>query len=133
MRRRKWLIAAVIPTCVLIGGILLWKPIRADMGIYIEAGEPIVVFHGGSREPIVMRSTAGNHDMFKKLRTGDKILVFHNGCMMLSYPAQLNVSFCIRLKKGGCLRCAGRGVGIPGGDGIYQGRQFWEESIRQIC
>ncbi len=32
--------------------------------------------------------------------TGDKILVFHNGCMMLSYPAQLNVSFCIRLKKG---------------------------------
>ena len=100
MRRRKWLIAAVIPTCVLIGGILLWKPIRADMGIYIEAGEPIVVFHGGFREPIVMRSTAGNHDMFKKLRTGDKILVFHNGCMMLSYPAQLNVSFCISLKKG---------------------------------
>ena len=49
MRRRKWLIAAVIPTCVLIGGILLWKPIRADMGIYIEAGEPIVVFHGGFR------------------------------------------------------------------------------------
>ena len=26
--------------------------------------------------------------------------IIHNGTMMLSYPAQMNVYFCIRLKKG---------------------------------
>ena len=102
MRRKKWLAAAavVVLLCILVGGILLWGPVRVNTGIYIEAGEPMVVFPGGSGEPVVMRCGRDNDKMFGKMRTGDKILVFHDGRMMLSYPAQMNVFFCLRLKRG---------------------------------
>lgn len=102
MKGKKWLAAAgvLVSLCILAGVVWFWGPVRADTGIYIAADEPIVVFNGGSGEPVVMRTGEGNSKMFQKLRTGDKILVFHDGRMMLSYPAQLNVFFCIRLKKG---------------------------------
>lgn len=99
MRKKGWLIAAGM-VCVLVGGIILRSPLHADTGIYIDAGESFVVFEGGSGEPVVMRSGQGNDKMFRKLQTGDRILVFHDGTMMLSYPAQMNILFCIRLKKG---------------------------------
>ena len=89
MKRRKWLTAAAVSAllCVLMGVIWFLVPVQAGTGFYIAAEEPMVVFLGRYGEPVVMR-------------TGDRILVFHDGRMMLSYPAQLNVFFCIRLRKG---------------------------------
>ncbi len=102
MKRRKWLTAAAVSAllCVLMGVIWFLVPVQAGTGFYIAAEEPMVVFLGRYGEPVVMRSSEGRRKMFQKLRTGDRILVFHDGRMMLSYPAQLNVFFCIRLRKG---------------------------------
>lgn len=102
MKRKGWLTAAAVSVllCILMGVMWFLKPVHADVGFYIAAEEPMVVFRGRYWEPVVMRSSAENRRRFQKLHTGDKILVFHDGRMMLSYPAQLNVYLCIRLRKG---------------------------------
>ena len=73
---------------------------KMDTGIYIAADSPFILFDNGAGEPVIMRGPEGKDGMFSKLQTGDRILIVHNGAMMLSYPAQINVLFCIRLKKG---------------------------------
>lgn len=80
--------------CLLAAGLFAVSPFTFSTGIYVDADDPIIVFDGGSGEPVVMRGRTGSY------RTGDRILILHNGTMMLSYPAQMNVYFSIRLKKG---------------------------------
>lgn len=101
MKRKGWLIAAVsVLLCILMGVMWFLNPAYAGVGFYIAAEEPMVAFQGRYGEPVVMRSSEEYCKRFQKLHTGDKILVFHDGRMMLSYPAQLNVHLCIRLRKG---------------------------------
>ena len=97
---RKVLIGVLILGCAVAAVLLIWRPLKAGTGIYIAAGSPIILFDGGSGEPVVMQGRTGDEDMFGGLETGDRILIFHDGTMMLSYPAQMNVFFCIRLEKG---------------------------------
>lgn len=102
MRKRRGIIVAavVLFLAVLLAGMLIWGPFRFATGTYIAAESPFLLFDGGSGEPVVMVNGTGKEDAFAKLRTGDKVLVVHNGTMMLSYPAQMDIYFCIRLKKG---------------------------------
>lgn len=101
MRKKRMIVLRVV---VLLAGfsavLLILSPFRTGTGIYIAAGSPFILFDGGSGEPVAMLYPEGKDSMFSKLKTGDRILVVHNGTMMLSYPAQMNVYFCIRLKKG---------------------------------
>lgn len=100
--RKKGIIILMIVLCaaVLLGGLLFFSLFQADTGIYIGADSPFILFDHGSGEPVIMLPPKGKESMFSKLSTGDRILIIHNGTMMLSYPAQMNVYFCIRLKKG---------------------------------
>lgn len=101
MRKKRMVVLLVV---VLLAGfsavLLILSPFRTDTGIYIAADSPFILFDKGSGEPVVMLYPEGKGSMFSKLKTGDRILIVHNGAMMLSYPAQMNVYFCIRLKKG---------------------------------
>lgn len=100
-KKAKWIIlAAVFAFAAIFAGVVLLSPFRTDTGIYIAAGSPFILFDGGSGEPVIMLCPKGKDNMFSKLKTGDRILIVHNGTMMLSYPGQMNVYFCIRLKKG---------------------------------
>lgn len=93
-RRKATAIGLSAIVCLLAAGLFAISPFTFSMGTYIAADSPVILLDGGSGEPIVMRG--GNWDY----RTGDKVLILHNGTMMLSYPAQMSVYFCIRLKKG---------------------------------
>lgn len=94
--RRKVIIAALILTGLLAvaAGVFALGPFRFSTGIYIAADSPVILLDKGSGEPIVMQGGSWAY------QTGDRVLILHNGTMMLSYPAQMNVYFCIRLKKG---------------------------------
>lgn len=104
MRKKIWfmipiiliLIVLLLSAGIFFAGILF----KMDTGIYIGADSPFILFDHGSGEPVMMLGPEGKSGMFSGLRTGDRILIGHNGTMMLSYPAQINVFFCIRLKKG---------------------------------
>lgn len=102
MRKKVWLIisAAVLDIVLLLAGVVVRRISPWDTGVYIAADAPFIVFDNGSGEPVIMLPPEGKGDMFARLQTGDRILVFHSNAMMLSYPAQMNVFFCIRLKKG---------------------------------
>lgn len=101
MRKKRIIVLVVgVFLAAVIAGLLVLSPFRTDTGIYIAAGSPFILFDRGSGEPVIMLCPEGKDNMFSKLKTGDKILIVHNGTMMLSYPAQMNVYFCIRLKKG---------------------------------
>nr|WP_304954891.1 hypothetical protein [uncultured Acetatifactor sp.] len=93
MRKR---IVAILTAlvCLLAAGLFLLGPIRFGTGTYIAADSPMILLDGGAGEPVVMWGRTGN------FQTGDRVLILHNGTMMLSYPAQMSVYFCIRLKKG---------------------------------
>ena len=95
MRKKLWIVAPIL-VLVFLGAGILRHLFKADTVIYIDAGEPIIIFDRG--EPVVMLGR--KEGMFSGLRTGDRILILHDGTMMLSYPAQMSVHFCIRLKKG---------------------------------
>lgn len=97
--RKKVLIVILAIFCLLMVVLLVWQPFKFSTGIYIAAESPIILFDNGSGEPVVMLGRTGD-EMFADLQTGDRILILHDGTMMLSYPAQMNVFFCIRLKKG---------------------------------
>lgn len=99
MRKKVLIAAGLIEVCVLAAVLLIWQPLKASTGTYIAAGSPVIVFDGGSGEPVVMLGRTGS-EMFSNLQTGDRILIIHDGTMMLSYPAQMNVRFCVRLRKG---------------------------------
>ena len=103
MRKKLWFIIPVILilfVIVLAAGMFFSRLFSMDTGIYIAGDSPFIVFDQGHGEPVIMLSPEGKKGMFSKLQTGDRILIVHNGAMMLSYPAQINVLFCIRLKKG---------------------------------
>lgn len=104
MRKKMWFIIPVVIVLlvlVLLVGIFFTGILfQMDTGIYIGADSPFILFDHGSGEPVMMQSSEEKRGMFSRLRTGDRILIGHNGAMMLSYPAQINVFFCIRLKKG---------------------------------
>ncbi|HBA46327.1 MAG TPA: hypothetical protein DCZ91_00700 [Lachnospiraceae bacterium] len=99
-KRNFIILAGILFFSFLFAGVILLSPFRTDTGIFIAAGSPFILFDGGSGEPVIMLCPEGKDNMLSKLKTGDKILIVHNGTMMLSYPAQMNVYFCIRLKKG---------------------------------
>lgn len=92
--KKKFIIILIALICVAGAGLFALSPFTFSTGIYIEADEGIIVFDKGSGEPVVIRGRTRN------FRTGDRILVLHDGTMMLSYPAQMNVYFSMRLKKG---------------------------------
>ena len=92
--KKRVVIILVVASCLLAVGLFVVSPFTFSTGIYVDAGEPIIVFDRGSGEPIVIRGRIGD------FRTGDRILILHDGTMMLSYPAQMNVYFSLRLKKG---------------------------------
>lgn len=92
--KKKVIVIIIALICLAAAGLFALSPFTFSTGIYIHAGEDIIVFDKGSGEPVVIRGGIGN------FRTGDRILVLHDGTMMLSYPAQMNVYFSIRLKKG---------------------------------
>lgn len=98
MRKKLLIVVGLTVVCALAAVLFVWRPVKASTGIYIAAGSPVIVFDGGE-EPVVMWGRTGD-EMFSNLQTGDRILIIHDGTMMLSYPAQMNVRFCIRLKKG---------------------------------
>lgn len=102
MKKKTRIIVAAAFSCLLLlfAGVLLWSPFQAATGIYINAGSPVIVFDKGSGEPVVLLASGRKEGMFANLRTGDRVLIVHNGTMMLSYPAQMNAYFCFRLKKG---------------------------------
>ncbi len=92
--RKPVVIIIVAAVCLLAAGLFVLSPFTFSTGIYIAADSPIIVFEQGSGEPVVIHGRIGNY------QTGDRILILHDGTMMLSYPAQMNVYFSIRLKKG---------------------------------
>ena len=92
--KKRVVIILVVASCLLAVGLFVVSPFTFSTGIYVDAGEPIIVIDEGSAGPVVMRGRTGNY------RTGDRILILHDGTMMLSYPAQMNVYFSLRLKKG---------------------------------
>ncbi len=51
-------------------------------------------------EPVVIHNQTKNQDLFAGFLTGDRVLVVGDGTMMLSYPAQMNVYFALRLGGG---------------------------------
>lgn len=100
--RKKGIIltTVVLGLAALLAGAFILSPFQTGTGIYIAADStPFIVFDNGSGEPVIMLC-GDRDDMFSKLNTGDRILIVHSGAMMLSYPAQMGVFFCIRLKKG---------------------------------
>lgn len=92
--KKKFIIILIALICLAAAGLFALSPFTFSTGIYINANDDIIVFDRGSGEPIVIRGRIGD------FRTGDRILILHDGTMMLSYPAQMNVYFSIRLKKG---------------------------------
>lgn len=92
--RKKILILIAAIVCLVAAGLFVFSPFSFSTGTYIAADASFIVFEQGSGEPVVMHGRVGN------FQTGDRILILHNGTMMLSYPAQINVYFSIRLKKG---------------------------------
>jgi len=53
-----------------------------------------------TREPVIIYNQTRNQELFAKLGSGDRVLILGDGTMMLSYPAQMNIYFCLRLDSG---------------------------------
>lgn len=96
--RKPVVITIVAVIGLLAVGLFALSPFTFSTGIYIAADSPMIVFEQGSGEPVVIHGRIGN------FQTGDRILIVHDGTMMLSYPAQMNVYFSICLKKGDITR-----------------------------
>ena len=95
--RKRIVIVLLAAVCILAAGLFALSPFRFGTGIYIAADSPMILLDNGSGEPVVMYGGSWGY------QTGDKVLILHNGTMMLSYPAQMSVYLCIRLKRGdGC-------------------------------
>ncbi len=92
--RKRIVIVLLAAVCILVAGLFVLSPFRFGTGIYIAADSPMILLDNGSGEPVVM------HGGSRDYQTGDKVLILHNGTMMLSYPAQMSVYLCVRLKKG---------------------------------
>lgn len=92
---KKKVVAIIIAViCLAAAGLFVLSPFTFSTGTYIAADSPMIVLDQGSGEPIVMNGGPWDYQM------GDKVLILHDGSMMLSYPAQMSVYFSIRLKKG---------------------------------
>lgn len=92
--RKRIVIILLATVCLLAAGLFVISPFTVSIGTYIAADRPLIVLDKGSGEPIVMQGGSWDYG------TGDRVLILHNGTMMLSFPAQMNVYLCIRLKKG---------------------------------
>lgn len=93
MRKRTVIVLLAI-AYLFAAGLFVLSPFTFSTGTYIAADSPMIVLDGGSGEPVAMQGGSWDYG------TGDRVLILHDGTMMLSYPAQMNVYLCIRLKKG---------------------------------
>lgn len=101
--KKKMLIAAgvvlVLAAAVLV---LLWQ--AADRGYGSSVGRCVVTRSGDyllidDTGPITMSDRSEGKDLFEGLRTGDKILILHDG-ICESYPGQTGVYGCTLLERG---------------------------------
>ena len=98
MKKKIWIPVVIVLVFILLAGIVFSRFVTMAIGTYIENG--VVVFDRSQENPVVMLNQTGNQNAFSNLHTGDRVLVLHDNSMMLSYPAQINVFVCLRLKKG---------------------------------
>ena len=111
MKNKKWL----LPVCVVISVILLlaiaffaFAAIMSAMGYGMSVGRALLTKDDScmlvvdENSPIIMRDRSdktGKGELFSRISTGDKILVFHDG-VAESYPAQTGAYFIIKLSGG---------------------------------
>lgn len=100
MKKIKWIIPAVIAGVILvILTALLCVALRygATVGYYLEAKDGVAMIIEG-KSPTVM-SSRSDRDIFKRLESGDKILILHDA-VAESYPGRTRVHAVIKLKNG---------------------------------
>ena len=100
MKNKKWLILAIPAGAILvILSALLFVGLRygTTVGYYLEAKGGIAMIIDG-KSPITM-SSRSDRDIFKRLESGDKILIFHDA-VAESYPGRTRVHAVIKLKNG---------------------------------
>lgn len=100
MKNKKWLILAIPAGAILvILCALLFVGLRygTTVGYYLEAKGGIAMIIDG-KSPITM-SSRSDRDIFKRLESGDKILIFHDA-VAESYPGRTRVHAVIKLKNG---------------------------------
>ena len=100
MKNKKWLILAIPVSAILvILSALLFVGLRygTTVGYYLEAKGGIAMIIDG-KSPITM-SSRSDRDIFKRLESGDKILIFHDA-VAESYPGRTRVHAVIKLKNG---------------------------------
>lgn len=105
MKKKLLITAGIVLTFVLVLALV----VLAALGYMTGKGYGITVgrfltTNGGSMlidgsGPIVMSDRSEGKDLFEGLKTGDKILVIHDG-ICESYPAQTGAYRCIRLEEG---------------------------------
>ena len=102
MKKSKWLIPVIVIGIILVAIIacLIYMIVQGhgfSTGRYLEAdnGSHMMVAYNS---PTVMLNRT-NRDIFKRLETGDKILVIH-GATAESYPAQTGVYAIFKLGGG---------------------------------
>ena len=102
MKRKKWLIPAVIAAVVIslaaaVVGLAARRSWSISEGRYLAARNDVDMLVVGNT-PIKMSDRAGR-DLFDGLDTGDRILVLHDG-VAESYPAQSGAYAVFRLEDG---------------------------------
>lgn len=86
---------------ILIGGIFCFMTARS---MSVSTGRCIVTTNGSymillDNSPVSMSNRSGNESLFSELKTGDEILVLHDG-IQETYPSGTGVYYCRRLEEG---------------------------------
>lgn len=100
MKKKKLIILAVTAGVLLvILTAFLFVALRygTTVGYYLEAKDGVAMIIEG-KSPTVM-SSRSDRDIFKRLESGDKILIFHDA-VAESYPGRTRVHAVIKLKNG---------------------------------
>lgn len=106
MKKKKiWipLLSVLLISVVLgMGVILILVMHKYSLGITV--GRCLIAIDGSyllvdDNSPIEISNCSSNEELFSDLKTGDKILVVHNG-VNESYPARTGAYFCMRIGSG---------------------------------
>ena len=101
--KKKWLIPIVIiAVLLLLGGAAVFY--MASHSMSFSSGRCIVASNGSymillDNSPVTMSNCSGNEDLFSDIKTGDEILILHDG-IQETYPGGTGVYYCKRLNEG---------------------------------
>lgn len=100
--KKKWRLLLILLAVILVlaAGALIYMSVNC---LSFSTGRCLVASNGSCLilmdGPVVMSDRTGRGGLFEELRTGDEILILHDG-IQETYPGGTGVYFCMRLEAG---------------------------------